>query len=112
MCIAPSFPGFRPPTTRPPRAAPEPRRATRGAPEPDRSAPVELARIAIENSSRPGEIVVDPFIGGGGVLIAAEATGRRCFGIELDPRYVDLIIRRWETFTGQRARKEGETDAA
>jgi DNA modification methylase len=47
--------------------------------------------------------VLDPFLGSGTTLIAAERTGRRCFGIELDPLYVDTIIRRWQAFTGDPA---------
>lgn len=62
--------------------------------------PVELARRAIENSSQPGEIVADGFLGSGTTLIAAEMTGRRCFGIELDAVYAEVIIRRWEKFAG------------
>jgi DNA modification methylase len=65
--------------------------------------PVELARRAIENSSRPGEIVSDAFLGSGTTLIAAEMTDRRCFGAELDPKYVDAIVARWEKLTGQKA---------
>lgn len=65
--------------------------------------PVELARRAIENSSRPGEIVSDAFLGSGTTLIAAEMTGRRCYGLELDPKYVDAIVARWEKLTGQKA---------
>ncbi len=49
------------------------------------------------------EIVLDPFLGSGSTLIAAEQTGRRCFGVELDPSYVDLIIARYEEVTGKRA---------
>lgn len=65
--------------------------------------PVELARRAIENSSKPGEIVADGFLGSSTSLIGAELTGRRCFGIELDPVYAEVGIRRWERFTGQAA---------
>jgi DNA modification methylase len=70
--------------------------------------PVELARRAIENSSLPGEIVADGFLGSGTTLIAAEITGRRCFGLELDPIYADIVVRRWERFAG-RAATLGET---
>lgn len=65
--------------------------------------PVELARRAIENSSRPGEIVIDGFLGSGTTLIGAEMTGRRCFGMELDPIYAEVVIRRW----GEVRRPEG-----
>lgn len=65
--------------------------------------PVELVMRAIRNSSRRDEIVFDPFIGSGTTLIAAERTSRVCHGIELDPRYVDVCIRRWQSHTGGRA---------
>lgn len=65
--------------------------------------PVELARRAIEYSSRTGEIVADGFLGSGTTLIGAEITGRRCFGIELDPRYADVIVQRWQRLTGRQA---------
>lgn len=71
--------------------------------------PVELARRAIENSSKPGEIVADGFLGSGTTLIGAEITGRRCFGTELDPVYAEVILRRWETLTNQKATLDGET---
>ncbi len=62
--------------------------------------PVELARRAIENSSLPGEIVYDGFLGSGTTLIAAELTGRRCFGTELTPGYCDTIVSRYVRRTG------------
>lgn len=65
--------------------------------------PVALVRDAILDCSERGGIVVDAFLGSGTTLIAAEATGRRCFGMELDPLYADLIIRRWQEQTGQQA---------
>lgn len=74
-----------------------------GAHEHPTQKPVELARRAIENSSRPGEIVADGFLGSGTTLIGAEMTGRRCFGVELDPVYADVAIRRWERFAGTKA---------
>ena len=70
------------------------------------SKPVELVTRAVELSSAPGELVLDPFLGSGTVLIAAEQTGRRCCAMELDPRYVDVAIRRWESATGKKARLE------
>jgi DNA modification methylase len=48
--------------------------------------------------------VLDAFLGSGTTVIAAERTGRRCYGLELDPLYVDIIVRRWQAFTGDRAR--------
>jgi DNA modification methylase len=68
--------------------------------------PVELARRAIQNSSRPGEVVLDLFLGSGTTLIAAGIEGRRCFGLELEPRYCDVIVARWEQHTGQKAVRE------
>jgi len=65
--------------------------------------PVELVERAIRNSSRPGNVVLDPFGGSGTTLIAAEKSGRIARLIELDPKYVDVIVRRWQDFTGQQA---------
>jgi DNA modification methylase len=68
--------------------------------------PVELVERAIRNSSRPGNVVLDPFGGSGTTLIAAEKSGRVARLIELDPKYVDVIVRRWEEFTGKQAIRE------
>jgi DNA modification methylase len=68
--------------------------------------PVELVADAILDCTARGDIVLDPFLGSGTTVIAAERTGRVCYGIELDSRYVDTIIRRWQTFTGQNAIQE------
>jgi len=65
--------------------------------------PVELVERAIRNSSRPGDTVLDCFGGSGTTLIAAEKTGRRARLMELDPRYCDVIVSRWESFSGKRA---------
>lgn len=65
--------------------------------------PVELVERAIRNSSRPGDVVLDPFGGSGSTLIAAEKSGREARLIELDPKYVDVIVRRWQDFSGGRA---------
>jgi DNA modification methylase len=65
--------------------------------------PVELIERAICNSSEPGDIVFDPFAGSRSTLIACQRTRRRARLIELDPIYVDVIIRRWEAFTGTKA---------
>jgi DNA modification methylase len=64
---------------------------------------VALAEEAIRNSSKAGEIVLDLFGGSGSTLIACEKTGRLSRIIELDPKYCDVIIRRWEAFTGTSA---------
>ena len=68
--------------------------------------PVELVERAIRNSSRPGDIVLDPFGGSGTTLIAADKTGRIGWLIELDPKYVDVIVRRWQDWSGQEAYRE------
>lgn len=65
--------------------------------------PIGLCARAIQNSSRPNDIVADFFCGSGSTLMAAEQTGRSCYAMELDPIYCDVIIRRWEEFTGQKA---------
>lgn len=65
--------------------------------------PVELARRAIQYSSRPGENVIDLFGGSGSTLIAAEETGRKAYLMEIDPPYCDVIVTRWQTFTGKTA---------
>ena len=67
--------------------------------------PVELARRAMEYTSRPGENVLDLFGGSGSTLIAAEQTGRRAFLMELDPLYCDVIVQRWEKFAGRKAER-------
>ena len=65
--------------------------------------PVELCARAIKNSSEKNAAVLDLFLGSGSTLIACEQTGRKCYGMELSPAYCDVIIRRWEDFTGQTA---------
>jgi DNA modification methylase len=70
--------------------------------------PVECMRRPIENNSGPGEVVYDPFLGSGTTLIAATQAGRVCVGCELNPSYVDVIVRRWQDFTRQSAVLEGD----
>jgi DNA modification methylase len=65
---------------------------------------VALVADAIMDASARGEIVLDSFLGSGTTVIAAERTGRRCYGLELDSTYVDTIVRRWQAYTGERAR--------
>lgn len=65
--------------------------------------PVALVSLCLVNSSPAHGIVLDPFAGSGSTLIASEQIGRRCRAIELDPRYVDVIVDRWETLTGHKA---------
>ena len=67
--------------------------------------PLPLVERAVENSSRPGEGVLDLFLGSGSTLIACERTARLCYGLELDEHYASLSIARWEAFTGLRAAK-------
>ena len=62
--------------------------------------PVECMRRPIENNSSPGQLVYDPFLGSGTTLIAAEQTGRVCYGLEIDSHYVDVVCKRWADFTG------------
>ena len=66
--------------------------------------PVALVADAILDASGRGDVVLDAFLGSGTTLIAAERTGRMCYGMELDPGYVDTAIRRWQRWTGQQAR--------
>jgi DNA modification methylase len=56
---------------------------------------------AIKDCSKRGSLVLDPFCGSGTILIAAEKTGRRARAVELDPKYVDVAIRRWQQYTGK-----------
>lgn len=65
--------------------------------------PVECMRRPMLNNSNPGDAVYDPFLGSGTTLIAAQTTNRFCHAIEIDPRYVDVAIRRWQAFTGEQA---------
>lgn len=66
--------------------------------------PVQLVADAILDCSARGDLVLDPFLGSGTTVIAAERVGRRCVGMELDPLYSDAIVRRWQVFTGDQAR--------
>jgi len=65
--------------------------------------PVDLVLKALTNSSRKNDIVADLFLGSGSTLIAAEKIGRRCYGMEIDPHYCEVVITRWEEFTGKEA---------
>lgn len=58
---------------------------------------------AIKDCSKQGEIILEPFIGSGTAIIAAEKVGRRCYGIDIEPQYVDVAIRRWQKITGKQA---------
>lgn len=72
--------------------------------------PVMCMQRPIENNSDKGGGVYDPFLGSGSTLIAATVTGRVCYGCELNPSYVDVIIRRWQNFTGREATLEGTNE--
>jgi len=72
--------------------------------------PVECMRRPIENNSSPGQAVYEPFMGSGTTLIAAEMSGRVCFGIELNPAYVDVAVERWQNFTGEDAVLSGSDE--
>ena len=67
--------------------------------------PIALAERAIMNSSKLKDIILDMFLGSGSTLIAAEKLNRKCYGMELDEKYCDVIIERWEQFTGLKAEK-------
>ena len=70
--------------------------------------PVELVERAIRNSSRPGDVVLDPFGGSGTTMIAAHKSGRKARLIELDPKYVDVIVRRWQDYAGAQAVRQAD----
>ncbi len=68
--------------------------------------PVPPVQRAIENSSKPRDVVLDSFLGSGSTLIACERSGRISYGMELEPAYVDVAVKRWESFTGEQGIKE------
>jgi DNA modification methylase len=70
--------------------------------------PVDLMRRPILNHLKRGGMVYDPFLGSGTTLAAAELTERVCLGIELDPKYVDVIIQRYQTLSGKKASLDGD----
>ena len=70
--------------------------------------PVELMRRPILNHTKRGELVYEPFLGSGTTLAAAEATGRVCYGIELDPKYADVTVLRWQQQSGRHATLESD----
>ena len=65
--------------------------------------PVEIISRAVTNSSKAKQLVLDLFLGSGSTLIGCEKKGRNCYGMELDPKYVDVIIKRWQDYTGKKA---------
>ena len=79
--------------------------------EPSAASKVKLgswARAACANNSAAGEAIYDPFLGSGTTLIAAETAGRACYAVDIDPRYVDVAIQRWQNLTGKAAVLAGE----
>ena len=71
--------------------------------------PVELITNELRISSNLDSIVSDLFLGSGSTLIACEKTNRKCYGMEIDPHYCDVIIKRWEDYTGKVAKLDGKT---
>ena len=71
--------------------------------------PLLLIERTIQNATQPGQLVVDAFLGSGTTIMAAERTGRRCYGFDLDARYCDVILQRWESFAGLPASQQGES---
>ena len=65
--------------------------------------PIELCEFYITNSSKNKDIVFDLFLGSGSTMVAAHQLKRKCYGMELDPKYCDVIVKRWEDFTGRKA---------
>lgn len=78
-------------------------RRPKASPDHPTGKPVELVAAHVANSSPVNGLLVEPFCGSGTTLIAAESLGRRCFAMEIEPRYVDVIVRRWQTYTGKTA---------
>jgi len=71
--------------------------------------PIDCMKRPIENNSKPGDFIYEPFAGSGTLLIAAEMTGRKALAIEIDPAYVQVCIERWQNFTGKKATLNGKT---
>ena len=68
--------------------------------------PVELPEAYIKAMTQENDVISEPFLGSGTTLIACEKTNRKCYGMELDPKYCDVIVKRWEDFTGKKATRE------
>jgi DNA modification methylase len=80
-----------------------PAAGAKGGREHNAQKPLDLALRALDNSTEPGGLVLDFFLGSGTTVIAAERSGRRCLGFEIDPRYCDVTVERWQHETGERA---------
>lgn len=74
--------------------------------------PVELVTAMLANSTRSGDLVYEPFAGSGSTLIAADRLSRHCYGMDIDPLYCDVVLGRWEHFSGQKAVLALRVDAA
>lgn len=89
--------------------APSPKRIGGGSKEQKEDHPTQkpvlLSEIPIRNHLRPGEAVYEPFSGSGTTLMAAETLGRRCYAMEIDPKYVQVALERWQRFTGKTAER-------
>jgi DNA modification methylase len=89
--------------------APSPKMIMGGSTEAKQDHPAQkpalLSEIPIRNHLQAGEAVYDPFAGSGTTLIAAETLGRRCLAMEIDPKYVQVAIERWQNFTGRQAER-------
>ena len=70
--------------------------------------PVECMRRPMVNNSSPGQAVYDPFLGSGTSIVAAETEGRHCIGLEIEPAYNDVVVKRWQAFTGKSAVLDGD----
>jgi DNA modification methylase len=70
--------------------------------------PVELMRRPIVNHTKRGELVYEPFLGSGTTLASAELTERVCCGLELDPKYIDAVVQRWQDLSGKKATLEAD----
>ena len=70
--------------------------------------PVALMRRPILNHTKLGELVYEPFLGSGTTLAAAELTERVCYGLELDPKYIDVVVERWQRLMGLEATLDGD----
>ena len=73
-----------------------------------RAPQVELMRRPILNHTETGALIYDPFLGSGSTLIAADSVGRICFGVEISPACVDIVVDRWQKITGQQAVRDGD----
>ncbi len=65
--------------------------------------PIEVVEKALKKSSKKNDYIYDCFLGGGSTMVASHQLNRKCYGMELDPKYVDVIVKRWQDFTGQQA---------